>query len=586
MVSTHLIPNLKTPYPIILSLFLKKSKSILMSSFKNFYFLFFLLVTSLNYSQDKPSDTTKILFIGNSYTYYNSSPELVRQMAMEKFPDRTVKVKLVSQGGMTLKRHWERGEAQKAIKSGSWNYVVLQEQSKLGMPVIIDNEVYFGETELFFEYAKKFDEVIKKSGAQTVFFMTWSVKNRPNEQELLTYAYSSIAKELQAKIAPVGLVWDKVRQKEGFDLYVRDGSHPSAHGSYLVATTLFSSLFNENPYGLSENISGYQLSSSGNPSAVISSLVDIPEADARVIQQESWECVKLAMENNNFYDLEVPEPHFNVPVLTPGDKIDNKNITGKWYGSSSYGSDYVGMILNIKEKDEHLRLSFSFYRPDQKDMMSISKVGIESDQLHFTMFDSLRNLNSEVVYSLRADQLNGLSKSVGNALTVYTRMDLSKEQINNEIDLASLDQLFKIFEAEIEKIGYAEAAINHYDRYSQLINNTYKPEEPYLNQKGYNLLRDGEIDKALGIFELAVLLYPQSVNPYDSYAEALSIAGKKEEALKILSQGYELAKRTGDSNLPLIEANLNKLKEGKSMNQEAVPPPPPPPPAPQPRPQP
>ena len=216
--------------------------------------------------------------------------------------------------------------------------------------------------------------------------------------------------------------------------------------------------------------------------------------------------------------------------------------------------------------------------------MTVTDARIKSNQLHFKMKDSLRDLESEFTFSINQDRLNGLSQSFQNNISRYNHWSLTKDQKQNGLDLAAMDQLFKEFNTEIEKIGYAKAAMNHYGRYGQLINSKYLPEEPYLNRKGYNLLRDGEVGMALDIFELAVLLYPESVNTYDSYAEALSIADKKEEALKILIMGYELAKRTSDSNLPLIEANLKKLREGKSMNQEAVPPPPPPPPLPQPQP--
>ena len=64
---------------------------------------------------------------------------------------------MVSQGGMTLKRHWEEEKSIQAIRSGHWDYVVLQEQSKLGMGVVIDDYFYFGQTDLFYEYARKFD---------------------------------------------------------------------------------------------------------------------------------------------------------------------------------------------------------------------------------------------------------------------------------------------------------------------------------------------------------------------------------------------------------------------------------------------
>jgi len=81
----------------------------------------------------------------------------------------------------------------------------------------------------------------------------------------------------------------------------------------------------------------------------------------------------------------------------------------------------------------------------------------------------------------------------------------------------------------------------------------------------------------LNQFELAMTLYPQSVNTYDSYGEALVKAGQKEKALKIYHKGYELAKSTGDKNLLFIEANMKKLKENDSITQQIRIPPPPPP---------
>ena len=41
------------------------------------------------------------------------------------------------------------------------------------MGIIIDDKDYFGKTDNFFAYSKKNDDTIKKSGAQSVFLMTW-----------------------------------------------------------------------------------------------------------------------------------------------------------------------------------------------------------------------------------------------------------------------------------------------------------------------------------------------------------------------------------------------------------------------------
>ena len=551
-----------------------------MQQLKYYFILFFLVCSSLSYGQSKPSDTTKILFIGNSYTYYNSSPELLKKLAQEKFPNKTIQVKLVSQGGMTLKRHWEAGEAQEAIKSNSWNYVILQEQSKLGMPVIIDNAVYFGQTELFFEFAKKFDEEIKASGAKTVFFMTWSTKDRPEQQEILTYAYSTIAKELNAIVAPIGLAWDKVRSSNQFNLYAMDGSHPSQHGSYLVATTLFATLFEENPSGLTGKILGHLLSSRGEPSLGSKLLINIPPADALEIQRASWEVNKNLQKTDGYTNIKEPKQTYSIPVLTKGENIDLPKITGRWYGTSTYGSNYLGQILDASYKDDSLQLSLTLYAADRQDRMTVKDARIETNQLQLTIIDSLRTRNSKLSFSLSKGQLKGISASSGNSFTQYNHWTLSRDNVQNNVDLEAYDQMMIAFDSEIEKVGYTKAAINHFKQYGALIDSTYIPEETYLNAKGYNFLRDDKVYDALNTFELAMTLYPQSVNTYDSYAEALAIAGQHEKALKILLEGYELAKRTGDENLPMIEANLKKLKQGAPISQEMTPPPPPQPPQP------
>jgi len=542
---------------------------------KFFLILSFLALGSSSKAQSKPTDTTSILFIGNSYTYYNSAPELLKKLAQEKFPDQIIQVKLVSQGGMTLKRHWEEGDALKAIQSHPWNYVILQEQSKLGMPVIIDNDIYFGQTDLFFEYAKKFDIEIKKTDAQTVFFMTWSTRDHPEEQEILTYAYSTIAKELDAILVPIGLVWDKVRNNEQFDLYDWDGSHPSSHGSYLVATTVFTRLFRENPSGLSGNISGLRLSRSGQPSLESHPLVNIPATDAHEIQKASWEVLGNLDKSDSLDYLQKPKRKYTIPVLAKGQNIDQNNVTGRWYGTSTYGDNYLGLILDTEYTNDSLDIRLAFYTPDRQDKMTISGAKVQDNQIHLNVIDSLRGLNSNLIFSLSEGQLSGISESFSNSIRQYKHWSLSKDHIQNQTDLEALDLMMKTFDSEIEKIGYVQAAINHYKRYSRTIEGDYLPEEDYLNATGYNFLDDNNVQDALDVFELAMVLYPQSVNTYDSYGESLVIAGQKEKALQIFSEGYELAKKTGDKNLPIIEANLKKLKEGVPMNPQPIAPPPP-----------
>ncbi|MFY0591922.1 DUF4886 domain-containing protein [Roseivirga sp.] len=543
---------------------------------KAIFTLLLLATAALSFAQVDRSDTTKILFIGNSYTYFNSAPELLKGLAKEKLPNHVVETQLISQGGMTLERHWEEYRAVKAIHANDWDYVVLQEQSKLGMRVIIDDLTYFGQTDRFFEYARKFDAEIKKTDAKTVFFMTWSIEDRPKEQKILTQAYTNIAKELDAIITPVGLVWDKVRDNDQMDLYFVDGSHPSPSGSYLVATTMFATLFDKSPVGLSGKLMGNRLSSFGVPDSVPSQLVDIPAANAKTIQVASWVVAKAMKRKGGYPKIKKPKLSYKIPSPETGKSITTKDIVGKWYGTSTYSNDYNGLLLDIEAVGNRLTVNLSFYTPDRADRMTVTNVSIENNQLQLTIMDSLRSLSSNISFSFIKDQLKGVSKSSLRNVTRYKHWNLTRNNMQNGLDLEASDMLLQTFMSDSKKSGYIDAALTYYRDYSALIGKEYKPTEAYLNAMGNILLEGKKVTEGLNLFELATALYPQSVSAYQNYGVALSGAGQQEKGIKVYTEGYKLAKKTNHKNLSVIEANLKKLKANAAI--QSMPPPPPPPP--------
>lgn len=548
-----------------------------MNYLKRSFSLLLLFIAAISCLQPKEKDEIRILFIGNSYTYFNSTPELVKAFIQEKFPEQSVITQLISGGGMTLADHWQNEGTVETIRTGEWDYVVLQEQSKLGMGVMIDNDMYFGQTERFFEHARKFDNEITKADAKTVFLMTWSVRDQPNEQAILTHAYTTIAKELEALVVPVGIVWDKVRTIPKIDLYADDGGHPSPEGSYLTAVTLYATLMADNPLGLPRVISGYRLSSSGEPSLDSELLIDLSNEEAQLIQEASWEVVQAMQTSSNYLDFEQPEPSYTIPVLSKGETIELTNIIGKWYGTGTYGSDYLGQIMEVKDEGGKPSVGLSFYSPHVQDEMRVDNVIIRRDQLILSLYDSLRTRSATLRISLNRGEMEGILESSGN-FQMYKHLYFSKAPVHNGIDLSAVALLMKSFQSNITKEGYIKAALKHYEKYGNLIGETYRPEEFYLNAIGYNFLRDGKVKDALNAFELAMTYYPQSVNTYDSYAEALIVAERKDEALAVYEKAYELAKKTGYENLTYIEDNLDKLKNNIAVDieREAIPPPPPP----------
>lgn len=225
---------------------------------------------------------TKILFVGNSYTYYNSMPQMFKAMAENLYPDQIFEVKFIGGGGATLEKHWEVGQALQEIQTGEWDFVILQEQSSLGSKNLADSKSW----DQFYQYARKFDGEIRQSGATTVFFMTWARRDSRQQQVYLTTAYQTIAKELGSLIAPVGMVWDNTRDENGVELYIKDGSHPSVQGSYLTALTLLATVFKTQPQNTPGKLAGFEILRGGSLAAEKSILSDVLDAVVIIMEKE------------------------------------------------------------------------------------------------------------------------------------------------------------------------------------------------------------------------------------------------------------------------------------------------------------
>jgi hypothetical protein len=181
--------------------------------------------------------STRILFIGNSYTFVNSG---IDKQLEGLAPSSEILSMAVA--GYTLEQHWNDGHALQTIRKGGWNYVILQEQSQT--PI-------FGQQK-FYEFAREFDQEIRRNGAKTVLLMTWE---RPDSSRYgvttanLAAAYYGLGAELGASVAPAGLAFARsLRDKPDLVLYSQDG-HPTPSGTYLAACVLYATIFEKSPVG-------------------------------------------------------------------------------------------------------------------------------------------------------------------------------------------------------------------------------------------------------------------------------------------------------------------------------------------------
>jgi hypothetical protein len=207
------------------------------------------------------ADTLRVLFIGNSYTFYHNMPSLVANFAAAS-GDHLIQ-QMSAPGGMRLMDHCTNTATLAAIQQGGWDYVVLQEQSQL--PSFPDNQV---ATDVY-PYARRLDSMVRKFNpcAKSVFYMTWGRKNGDamncsswppvctyqGMDSLLRLRYTYMAAANNSVLSPVGRVWRRLRNTTSLNLYDPDESHPSDVGAYATACAFYSLLYKKNPVGNSFN---------------------------------------------------------------------------------------------------------------------------------------------------------------------------------------------------------------------------------------------------------------------------------------------------------------------------------------------
>lgn len=205
----------------------------------------------------------RVLFLGNSYTFYNDLPNMFRQLSASG--GYNVLADSVTKSGGSLIYFSDKESNLELTKSkvaaifneklkSKWDYVVLQEQSSIpAIPEERDNEMY--------PMVRELNEKITNNGAQTMLFMTWGYKDGYKEigyetfedmQEALRIGYMGIAEELSLPVSPVGLAFLRAKQEDkNINLWADENSHPTVEGSYLAACVFYAKIFNKNPIGLS-----------------------------------------------------------------------------------------------------------------------------------------------------------------------------------------------------------------------------------------------------------------------------------------------------------------------------------------------
>lgn len=195
-------------------------------------------------------DTPKrVLFVGNSYLYYNDSMHNhVRRLALAADPAtaKAFQYKSATIGGAPLHHH---------------NMDHLTTPGKLGIKEPFELVIMHGNSTdaqadarrtAFRDKAIEFSKLIAERGGKVALYMTPahikpSKAAAPDMMAKTADMYVSVGNEINALVIPSGLAFEEAyRQRPDMKLHQDyDGSHPTMLGTYLAACTIFASVYNK-----------------------------------------------------------------------------------------------------------------------------------------------------------------------------------------------------------------------------------------------------------------------------------------------------------------------------------------------------
>jgi hypothetical protein len=226
----------------------------------------FIFITVSLLAQQK-NQAEKMLFIGNSFTYYNGGLEkhFMLFSASAKKAKNIIATR-ATKGGATLRILHKQQWVHDSIRNG-YDVVVLQED----IPELTEHN-----TTAFFEYASLFNKEIQGTGSKTVLFMAWPY-DRLNwiSMDQIAEAHQLIGKKLGVPVAPVGLAFmNSLKERPSLAMLGKDKEHETIHGTYLAVSVIYATIYGKSPVGATYTPKG------------------ISAEEAEFLQKIAWKTVK------------------------------------------------------------------------------------------------------------------------------------------------------------------------------------------------------------------------------------------------------------------------------------------------------
>ncbi|MCX6232173.1 MAG: T9SS type A sorting domain-containing protein [Bacteroidetes bacterium] len=369
-------------------------------------------------------DTIKVLFIGNSFTYFENMPDLFRNIADSA--GYKVKTQMYAPGGVSVgdtaqgtMAHMNNPLVYDNIRSDKWDYVVLQDNQGR---FVLDYGKFSSSSLVIQGHFKIRDSVIHNNPcAKMIWFSGWGMKNglppygnTGSEMiERITANYHFLNDTARQVIAPIGAAWEKIIQiNPGYDLWSADETHPSLEGAYLTANVIYATIFRDDPMYSSAN-GGLSVSTNN------------------LLKQIAWQTVSDSIAVTN------------LSSITPYLQLQNNQLTAGnyqhyfWYNNMQFISTATSNVLNISQSGHYYLMAENAMGCKLKSMSKhiiITNITNNTLQSYFNLYPnpakSTINIDftKENAFPLRINIFNINAQLVKNIKindTVNTTIDVS-----------------------------------------------------------------------------------------------------------------------------------------------------------------
>ena len=207
-----------------------------------------LLSCSKDETTGPTGNAVRVLFIGNSLTYTNDLPRMVEAVAAAA--GASIITESIAYPNYALIDHWNDGLAQETIRTGNFDYVVLQQGPST---LQLSRDTLRLATGLF-------APGILQSGAVPALFSVWPEIQRFEFMGVVAESYRLAAEDVGGIYLPVTDTWaNTFAARPDAPLYGDDGYHPGVAGTYAAAVVMVSVFSNRDPGTFSFNVPGVSI---------------------------------------------------------------------------------------------------------------------------------------------------------------------------------------------------------------------------------------------------------------------------------------------------------------------------------------